>query len=269
MDMKHATIFFSCLTAFMIGCQSSATETPVEQTNSTETIEKVDRIEYPQAVTFPSLDGLLISANIYGVNPDAPVILLCHQARYNKFEYAGIAEKLNEKGFNCIAIDQRSGGPIANQVNETTLRALEAEKPIEFLDAEQDIIAAIRYAKSQYSGKLILWGSSYSSTLALYLGVDMSEVDAVISFSPGNYLADKKGSLIDHLKGFEKPVFVTSSKPESADVKKLLAKLPMKENQIRFAPNGRGHHGSRALWPHQSDSEEYWSAIDSFLTTLK
>ncbi len=29
-----------------------------------------------------------------------------------------LAQKLNDRGFNCIAIDQRSGGPIASMPNE-------------------------------------------------------------------------------------------------------------------------------------------------------
>ncbi len=225
--------------------------------------------EYPEYIEFPSLDGLVISANVYEISKDSPVIVLCHQARFNKFEYAGIAEELNSLGFNCIAIDQRSGGPIGDQVNETTLRAIEKNLPIEYLDAEQDIIAAVNYASDRYGKQVILWGSSYSSTLALYIATENDDVMAVVSFSPGNYLMNYKGSLIDKLEGFDKPVFITSSRREATETKKLVEKMEPDDNQIVFVPDGTGHHGSRALWKTQSDGEEYWNAITAFLNKIR
>src|SRR5688572_25599576 len=85
-------------------------------------------------VEFESLDSLMISANLYEVDPSFPIMVLCHQRGFCKYEYAGIAERFNELGFNCLAIDQRCGGPIADQPNETWLRAIEKNKPVDFLD---------------------------------------------------------------------------------------------------------------------------------------
>lgn len=220
-------------------------------------------------VEFMALDSLPVTANIYEISKDSPVIVLCHQARFNKFEYAGIAEELNKLGFNCIAIDQRSGGPIGDQVNETTIRAKQLGKDIDYIDAEPDIIAAVEYAVNKYNSPIVLWGSSYSSTLALYIAAENSNVKAVVSFSPGNYMAEYKGSLIDVLEGFNKPMFVTSSKKEAPYVEELFEKVQLANNQILFVPEGRGHHGSRALWKTQNGGEEYWNAIVSFLKNLK
>ncbi len=222
----------------------------------------------PELVEFTSADGLMISANIYEESKGAPVIVLCHQARFNKFEYAGIAEKLMQMGFNCIAIDQRSGGPIGDKVNETTIRAIAEGKSIDYIDAEPDIIAAINYAVLRYNKPVILWGSSYSSTLALYIAINNDDVNAVVSFSPGDYLSEYKGSLVDKLEGFNKPMFVTSSLSESSGLTELVSKVRMVDNQIHFIPKGKGHHGSRALWNSQIGSEEYWVALSEFLQQL-
>ena len=47
-------------------------------------------------------------------------------------------------------------------------RRVAQNKTTEFVDAEQDILAAIKWAGLNYpQAKLILWGSSYSSSLAL------------------------------------------------------------------------------------------------------
>ncbi|BAX80091.1 alpha/beta hydrolase [Labilibaculum antarcticum] len=235
----------------------------------TSVSESSAQAEYPELVEFESLDSVMISAHLYQIDDISPFILLCHQARFNKFEYAGIAERLNEMGFNCLAIDQRSGGPIGNTQNATHLRALKMGKGVDYLDAEIDVLAAIDYLTERYTSKVILWGSSYSSTLALYIAVEREDVRAVISFSPGNYMAETKGSLVDKLENFTKPMFLTSSNREAKNVSELLAKHKLLEKQVQFVPKEAGHHGSRALWINQQGGEEYWLAITDFLNQLK
>ena len=249
---------------FLLGSCNSQAKKIESQAPATEV-----KVESPKTIQFPSLDSLIITAHLYQIDDTSPFILLCHQARFNKFEYAGIAEKLNEMGFNCMAIDQRSGGPIGNKQNETYLKALTKGKDFQYLDAEPDLRAAIQYASKHFGPKIILWGSSYSSTLALYLAAEMDEVQAVISFSPGNYFAEQKGSLVDVLEKFEKPMFLTSSKSEAKYVKALLEKHKLSKMQTQFIPNGAGHHGSRALWINQQGGEEYWVAINKFLNQIK
>ncbi len=58
-----------------------------------------------------SADGLLITADSYLPHDTntAPLIVLFHQAGSSRGEYSEIAPRLNELGFNCIAVDQRSG----------------------------------------------------------------------------------------------------------------------------------------------------------------
>jgi pimeloyl-ACP methyl ester carboxylesterase len=223
-----------------------------------------------------SLDSLVISANYYHANDDATSILLCHQARWNKYEYDSIAVALQAKGYNCLAIDQRSGGIMGTKgenlgpINSTFLRAKKAELPTNYLDAEQDILASIRYLYTKNGDKaVILWGSSYSSTLALYTGLNNDSVAAVVSFSPGDYFSEEKGSLLPILKETEKAFFLTSSKEESKDLNGLVKDKELNNKQILFVPKGEGYHGSRALWSFNEGNEEYWDAISIFLDELK
>ncbi len=259
--IRLISIFFACLVL-----TTSCSPKPENHTKLNCPEKKKD---CPELIEFNSLDYLKISAHLYQIDDTSPVILLCHQARYNKFEYAGVAERLNKMGFNCLAIDQRSGGPIGNKQNLTYLRARKLNKGVDFLDAEIDIKAAILYLSDRFNSKIILWGSSYSSSLALYLAAEMKEVSAVLSFSPGNYLTADKGSLIDVLSDFKKPIFVTSSKSEAKGVTKLLAKHKLTKDQVHFIPDGNGHHGSRALWINQIGGDEYWIAVGLFLKRLK
>ena len=65
-------------------------------------------------IRFDASDGVSITADLYLAHADLnkPLIVLCHQAGWSRGEYREIAPKLNALGFNCIAIDQRSGGSI-------------------------------------------------------------------------------------------------------------------------------------------------------------
>lgn len=259
------TIIRLTLLTLLFSCSGAKKEEPLAETQKITEEAK----PFPEKITFPSLDGLTITANLYHKDNTAPVIVLCHQARFNKFEYVGIAKTLWENGFNCLAINQRSGGGMIEEVNETFLEAKKQNKPVDFLDAEQDVIAAVNFASTKYGKKIILWGSSYSSVLALYTAIANDSVKAVISFSPGDYFEKEKGSLTKLLGTFTKPMFVTSSKEESKELTALLSNMKLNKDQIQFIPDSAGFHGSRALWKTSENNEEYWKAINVFLEKVK
>ncbi|MBO3699691.1 alpha/beta hydrolase [Roseivirga sp. E12] len=227
-----------------------------------------EKYTYKQ-VGFKANDGLEIDANLYDVGSDRPVILLCHQAGYNKYEYADIAPKLNEMGFNVMALDQRSGGSFGGQNNATFERAKADGLETGFLDAEQDIQAAVDFLYEKYGREVILWGSSYSSSLALFIGDKSDKVSAIISFSPGDYFGERKPSLSTVFKSLRKPFLVTSSKEEAEVLAGLVDAGKLSNAQSQFVPKGDGYHGSRALWEGQEGGEEYWNAINAFLRNLK
>lgn len=104
--------------------------------------------------------------------------------------------------------------------------------------------------------------------LALYTAIENDHVEAVIGFSPGDYFIEEKGSLKEKMKGFQKPMFVTSSKEEEAELTAMLADLPKRTNRVQFIPASEGIHGSRALWKTYEHNAEYWEAINNFLDQL-
>ncbi|MFY0698845.1 MAG: alpha/beta hydrolase [Balneola sp.] len=242
-----------------------ALQNSVQQPNPGKLGEKYQS----ESIEFKSKDGLAVSGNLYEIDPKKPVILLLHQANYNKYEYADIAPKLNEMGYNVLAIDQRSGGSFAGKENETFQRATKrGDAEISFIDAEQDVEAAVNYLNKKYNQKVTVWGSSYSSALALFIGVDNEHVNGIISFSPGNYFGDTKPTLSSLFKELDKPFLVTSSKEEATDLSKELEGATLNDNQSQFIPEGDGFHGSRAVWEGQKGAEEYWKAIIEFLNAL-
>lgn len=223
----------------------------------------------PTSVEFASKDGLAINANLYEVDKTKPVILLMHQAGYNRIEYADIAPKLNEMGYNCLVVDLRSGGNFAGKPNKTNARAIEKGLQPEMIDVQQDVAAAIDYLHTKYKQNVIVWGSSFSSSLALLEGVNNSKVNAIISFSPGDYFGDAAPSLSTVFSSITKPFFVTSSQQEAKALTALIGDVEMKDTQVQFIPESKGFHGSRALWEGQKGAAEYWHAITQFLSMIE
>ncbi len=96
-----------------------------------------------EKVSFPSGDGLEITADKYLVNEEYPYVLLFHQAGSSRGEFRDIAEKFLKLRYNCLAVDLRSGDNANYVNNETASRARGAGKSVNFLDAMGDMSAAI------------------------------------------------------------------------------------------------------------------------------
>ncbi|MBL7784659.1 MAG: alpha/beta hydrolase [Chitinophagales bacterium] len=214
---------------------------------------------------FLSKDSLPITGTLYHIAPDLPIILLCHQAGSSKDEYSTIAPRLNELGYNCLAIDQRSGGKKLGGNNPTAIAAQKANKPTDYLSAEQDILAAIDTICNLYHKSVVLLGSSYSASLAMKIGASSPKVKSVIAFSPGEYFSEQSDTyLSQYVRQLKKPLFITSSKSE-AEACKTLFNFACSRTKVQFIPSGEGIHGARALWQQTPNHAEYWDALVDFL----
>lgn len=221
----------------------------------------------PKTITFPSLDGLNITANEYVTNDTLPWMILCHQANFSRGEYKETASKFSKFGYNCLAIDQRSGKEVNGLKNETAAAALFKKKPQNYLDAEQDIIAAINFISKKSKKKIVLVGSSYSASLILKIAVGNDKIKALVSFSPGEYFGSTL-NLKESIKNLSIPIYVTSSKEESAKVTELVSNIKS-ANKVHYIPTGKGDHGSKALWKSCPEYHEYWLSLLMFITKLK
>ena len=222
-------------------------------------------------VTFPTTDNLTVTADLYWTgDATKPFIILFHQARYSRGEYLEIAPKLNALGYNCLAVDQRSGSAANGITNETAKAAKAAGLSTNYPDAYPDLEAALAYVVATYApNRLIVWGSSYSSSLVLVLASEHpDEIAAVLSFSPGEYfkLDDKK--IADYAKNITQPVFITSAKSEEKDWHPIADQITS-AGSVFFVPQASGQHGASTLNNNVSGHEEYWAAVEQFLASLK
>ncbi|WP_299890091.1 dienelactone hydrolase family protein [uncultured Lacinutrix sp.] len=229
-------------------------------------IEVVEKKTLKETITFPSKDGLTITADVYKVNNKPVSILLCHQAGFSRGEYKDTAVKLNELGYSVMAIDQRSGNIANDIVNETAKLAKSKDLGTAFLDARQDIEAAIDYTYINNGNKeILLVGSSYSATLALLIANKNDKINAVAAFSPGEYF--KGMNIQESIKTLSKPVFVTASNNETKALEEMMSKVN-KEKLVHYKPKEKGIHGSRALWITTEGVDGYWKAFKSFLKQI-
>lgn len=219
-----------------------------------------------EIVHFEASDGVNITADLYLTSViDAPIILLFHQAGYSRGEYKEIAPKLNQLGFNCLAIDQRSGNEVNGIINETHINAEKLNKPTQYKDAIPDLEAAYSYVRNKLDpNKTIIWGSSYSAALTFYLGsVHPNDIDGIIAYSPGEYFKIEGKEIKSFASKVKCPVFITSAKNEEKQWKAIYDSV--KTNKKYFLPNNEGKHGSKALWSNNSDHKDYWGALKEFL----
>ena len=224
-----------------------------------------------ETILLETSDGLTIKDDVYEVDQtDASVILLFHQARFSRGEYCSIAPRLNELGFTCIAIDQRSGDKVKGVKNDTYIKASKLEMGTEYIDAYPDLELLLAHAKKTYPDQNILvWGSSYSASLAMVLATQHPEdVSAVLAFSPGIYFEVKGKSISEYATRIKCLVFMTCSREEVPSRMGIFNRI-QHESKVFFKPEIEGYHGSKALWPENKGNEIYWGAVEAFLSSIK
>ena len=117
---------------------------------------------------------------------------------------------------------------------------------------------------------MVVWGSSYSSSLVFKLASEHPNgVIGVLSFSPGEYFGSVF-SVVDAAAKVTAPVFATSAsdKGEIAAAQTIIAAVQGAATQ--FVPK-HGVHGSSTLRDDQNPNgtAENWAAVDAFLLPLR
>lgn len=220
-----------------------------------------------QTVTFSADDGVIVTADHYVTSTKNPYLILLHQAGYSRGEYRETAPKFANLGYNCLAVDLRSGNEVNFIKNKTAQNAKENGYSTSYIDALKDIEAAIGYVANRSNQPIILVGSSYSASLALIEATENFKVKAVVAFSPGEYFGDHL-IVKDATKKLYVPVLVLTTKLEYPDAEKMLYHLNKKHLSLFKPTVGEGVHGSRALWEKNPNSNEYWMAISQFFSNL-
>lgn len=196
-----------------------------------------------EPMTLHASDGVTVYGTLTRANAhNDKIILLFHQAHGNRHEYDALVPDLTKLDFDALAIDQRSGGNLFDGHNQT-VAAL--GKSADYLDAMLDLEAALTWAQSRHYRTIVAVGSSYSSALAIVLAARHPQaIDAVASFSPGEYFSDKN-LIKDAAAQITVPFYITTDPKEEANVTEVLRKA-RGENITRYQP-ATGVHGASTL----------------------
>jgi len=247
----------------------------VQEPSKTESTiqEKPSKIEQvTEEVTFQTPDRITIKGDLYYKDKSAITILLFHQAGANaRGEYHSIIPKLVKGGFNVLAIDQRVGGERLGDTNRTMAKIENNE--YDYCDAYPDLNSALDYVITQgFTGKKIIWGSSYSAALVIQLGNNRPEdVVGVLAFSPasGARLADCMPDQYFETIKTQLLVLRPAIEMDIETVKKQLELAQQYGHTTYVSPNGV--HGSSMLVEErtQHDVSEVWDVVMTFLNKFK
>jgi alpha-beta hydrolase superfamily lysophospholipase len=142
------------------------------------------------------------------------VILMFHQAGSNAGEYTPIIPEFTKIGYDCLAVDQRSGGGMFGRVNRT---ATNYRGRASYVDAYQDLEAALEWAKGKGYKKIVAWGSSYSAALTLRLASEHgADLKAALAFSPGEYMP-QQGVVRQWASKAKVPIFYSAMPSEAKE----------------------------------------------------
>ena len=229
-----------------------------------------------QEISFYTPDSIKIFGDLYELDKKENTILLFHQSGSNaKGEYASIIPKLIDKGFNILAIDQRVGGQYYGNYNRTlaNIPTNRYGDGYGYCDAYNNLESALNFIiDSGFSGAKIIWGSSYSASLAIQLANNrQNDINGVLAFSPAS-----GGSMKDCLpnKYFETlkiPLIILRPPNEMENENsKLQFDLANKYNHQTYVPKN-GVHGSSMLVKERvgSNVEDTWTVVLSFLNKIE
>lgn len=170
----------------------------------------------PEQVSFPTRDGGLIYANLYGSGERG--VVLAHGGRFTKESWDTQARTLVKAGFRVLAIDfrgrgQSRGGP-RTQPSDDGLRF--------------DVLAAIRYLRTSGTKTVSVIGASFGGGAAAEASVEAEpgEIDRLI------LLAHSPIDKPEQMKG--RKLFILTREDFSGDNK--IPRLPKIRDQYERAP---------------------------------
>lgn len=212
------------------------------------------------ALSLRTADGLVIAADMQPAQGRRRgTILLFHMAGSNFAEYSTIAPELSRRGFETLAIDQRSGGAGFGRGNETAARL---GRDPGYRAALPDLEAALAWAQGR--GPVLVWGSSYSAALVFFLAASAQPpVAGLLAFSPGEYFSGVRAAAAR----VTCPVFVSSS-DDAGEINAAASLLAATQARVKrqFRPTA-GQHGSSLLRADRNPrgAAQAWVAVGAFL----
>lgn len=221
-------------------------------------------IAQKRTISFFSQDNVEIHADLFFSKAENPYVVLFHQENSSRGEYSEIAKKLLNLEYNCLVVDLRIGDE-ANYVKNITAR--QTKKEYSYSDCLKDVEASIDFAFSKTQKPLILFGSGFSASLCLVAAKNNKKVQAVIAFSPGEYLKPQINTK-DKLENYDKQVFIGSKKEELNYAKELMQPVTNSLKTFSAHESSKQVRGSFLLNEKNASSDKFWFDLLLFFKRL-
>ena len=174
-----------------------------------------------------------------------------------------------------MAIDQRMGGQIYGSYNRTIANIPDNsfDNDYTYCDAYNNLEGALDFViESGISGKKILWGSSYSASLAIQLANNRPmDVDGILAFSPASGGPMQACQPDKYFNTLKVPLLLLRppNEMENENTKKQFD-LANSNNHQTYAAKF-GIHGSSMLVEERVGQEvnETWKVVESFLNEIR
>ncbi len=262
--MKKLIILSICIITLVSACKKNN-----ESTKSSKGTQAKE-------ISFKTEDNIKIVGDLYELDKTSPVILLFHQGGSNaRGEYTPIIPTLLEKGFNILAIDQRVGGQYYGSYNRTLANVPTHgyDDGYDYCDAYNNLESALQYViNSGFTGNKIVWGSSYSGTLAIQLAAkNADKITGVLAFSPAAGNSMKDCAATEYLEAIKVPLFLLRPPHEmERENAKAQFKLANKNGHQTYVAK-HGVHGSSMLVKERvgNDVSDTWKVVNEFLEKIK
>jgi len=263
------------LTALLLGCLLGLAPSSAAQRRGgaprRNADPKLERISIPGGPFDTPSGELVLYADLFFKHPESvPLLVLFHSGSGSRGEYRKTGIRLNELGYNALAVDMRVGGRSDYIRNLTAPQLFQHGVKSSVVDVRPDIVTTLEYAREHHAeGPVIAVGSASSATLLLSVAGERPElVEGLVLFSPPiGYFEqfDKPGDWAFQLaKKVKCPTFLTGLRSSRDGLQRVFDALDT-SRKIFFEPNGKGVHGAKALWPREPRHPEYWGALTSFL----
>jgi pimeloyl-ACP methyl ester carboxylesterase len=130
-----------------------------------------------EPVSFPTQDGGVIHAHLYGKGEAERGVVLAHGGRFNKESWHKQAEELARAGFRVLAIDFRGYGESKGPGQEDVLSA-----PLHL-----DVLAAVRYLRHAGAKSVAVVGGSLGGWAAADAAAqaETGEIESIVLLGAG------------------------------------------------------------------------------------
>jgi pimeloyl-ACP methyl ester carboxylesterase len=232
----------------------------LEQNISSSNNNKISSME---KISFITKDKIKIIANLYTVDKPLGWVIFVHMMPAAKESYDHLAKRLQNLGYEGLALDLRGHGESTfslqgDALNYAKFTDEEHQKSILDLEAAVDYLIKERKANAE---KIIFIGASIGANLALQYLSEHFECKNAILLSPGlNYRGIITEPLVKNLRHSQRVFFIGSKDDQkaggdSAYMNQRLYDLTPAGVEKRIQIYDTGGHGTDILISHPSLSD--------------